>query len=261
MVAMQKERLRLLTIAEQGELQAVVKASSERCGSGEAGDGRAGGGQRGDVRGGGTSGGLSERWSGHLSGTAVQAGWAGRTRDRGRAWAVADLRRSGSGRRSWRPPSGHRIGQADGTATWSLDAGTDGAPRGAAARGGDDDPGGCCDDAGSVRISGRGRRCPTGTAQRKRKSGVVRVVVDLQTEEKEGAIDHGVPGEAEAAKCRSGARTRLGPLSGDLPSPGGGCGARSASPACRAHEYVRGGTRQAADAAPSRHRARSAPRA
>jgi hypothetical protein len=30
MAAMQKERLRPLTIAEQGELEAVVKASSER---------------------------------------------------------------------------------------------------------------------------------------------------------------------------------------------------------------------------------------
>lgn len=183
MAAMQKERLRPLTVAEQRELQGIAKASSERVdrvkratallavagGETFAAASRAAG-----YRSIGAVTYLVRRFNrAGLDALGIAAG-RGRRPTYGataRAWIVATAQR---------PPDR----KADGTATWSLSTlertvRREGLPRVSATtirR--------VLHDAGSSYQRTR-TWCPTGTAQRKRKAGVVQVV-DPQTEEKRG---------------------------------------------------------------------------
>src|SRR5215212_7070979 len=151
--------------------------------SGQTSDGGAGRGWGRDVLGGGASDRLSESTSRHLPGAAVQSGRAGVAGDRGRSWSAADLRRAG--------PRADRSNRAAATGSeggWDGDLvaehlGADDPPRGAAA-GGATTIRRVLRDAGSSYQRTR-TWCPTGTAQRKRKAGVVRVV-DPRTEGKRG---------------------------------------------------------------------------
>src|SRR3954453_5423779 len=174
-------------------------------GPGASGGGGAGGGAGAALRGGGTRGRVAERDDGQQPGAAVQSGRAWGAADRGRAWSAADVRRG-------RP----RPDRGDGAAATGSEGGRDGDlvleyP------GADDTSGGTLGGRGDDDSAGGGRRgavgpagaevgattirrvlrdagssyqrtrtwCPTGTAQRKRKAGVVRVV-DPRTEEKRG---------------------------------------------------------------------------
>jgi len=183
MVAMQKERLRLLTIAEQGELQAVVKASSERAdrvkratavlavATGEtfAAAARAAG-----YRSVGAVTYLVRRFNrGGLDALGIAAG-------RGRWPTYGAAERAQIVATAQRTPDR----QADGTATWSLSTLERTVRREGLPRAGATTIRRVLHDAGSSYQRTR-TWCPTGTAQRKRKSGVVRVV-DPQTEEKRG---------------------------------------------------------------------------
>ena len=80
--------------------------------------------------------------------------------------------------------------------------------------------------------------CPTGTAQRKRKSGVV-TVVDPQTEEKRGLIDLAYR-IAEAMGIPLWCQDEAGPYQA-IPQPGQSW-QREGKPRCQPHEYIRGGT-------------------
>src|SRR5207245_554616 len=79
--------------------------------------------------------------------------------------------------------------------------------------------------------------CPTGTAQRKRKSGVV-TVVDPKTEEKRGLIDLAYR-IAEAMGIPLWCQDEAGPYQA-IPQPGQSW-QREGKPRCQPHEYVRGG--------------------
>ena len=217
MVAMQKERLRPLTVEEQRELTSDREGEQRACGSGEASEGAAGGGRRGDVRGGVARGWLSEHRGGHVSGAAVQSGRAGRTRDRGSSWAAADVRRGGaSADRGDRPAATGSESRWHGDVV-ALDPGADGASGGAPARGRDDDPAGAArrgqfvpadadlvpDGDGPAEAQG-GRGAGGGSADgRKRGPSSWRT------------------GEPRRAASRYGARTRPGPYQA-IPSPGPG---------------------------------------
>ena len=80
--------------------------------------------------------------------------------------------------------------------------------------------------------------CPTGTALRKRKAGVVRVV-DPQTEEKVGLIDLAYRGGEEAG-VPVWTQDEAGPYQA-IPQPGASW-QPEADPARQPHEYIRGGT-------------------
>jgi transposase len=183
MATMQKERLRPLTIAEQRELKRIVKASSERVDRVQRATALLA------VAGGQPFAAAAEA-AGYQSPQAVTY----LVRRFNRAGLAALEIAAGRGRRptydaaararivatAQRPPDR----KVDGTATWSLSTlertvRREGLPRVGAAtirR--------VLHDAGSSYQRTR-TWCPTGTAQRKRKAGVVRVV-DPQTEEKRG---------------------------------------------------------------------------
>jgi transposase len=183
MAAMQKERLRPLTIAEQGELVAIVKASSERVDRVQRATALLA------VAGGETFAGAS-RAAGYRSVGAVTY----LVRRFNRAGLEALEIAAGRGRRptygaaeraqlvatAQRPPDR----KADGTATWSLSTLERTARREGLPRVGATTIRRVLHDAGSSYQRTR-TWCPTGTAQRKRKAGVVQVV-DPQTEEKRG---------------------------------------------------------------------------
>ena len=183
MATMQKERLRPLTEAERRELVAITKASSERVDRVKratallaVGEGRA---------------------FGAAAETAVYRSPQAVTylvRRFNRLGLAALEIASGRGRRptydaaargrivatAQRPPDR----KADGTATWSLSTLERTVRREGLPRVGATTIRRVLRDAGSSYQRTR-TWCPTGTAQRKRKAGVVRVV-DPQTEEKRG---------------------------------------------------------------------------
>src|SRR6266516_6670133 len=208
MATMQKERLRPLTVAEQRELTAITKASSERLdrvrraaallsvaqGQGFLPAARAAG-----LRSGTTVSNLVRRFN--------RAGWA--------ALRIA----AGRGRRpTYGPAARGRIvataqrspaRRTDGTATWSLKTLERTLRREGLPRLGATTIRRVLREAGSSYQRTR-TWCPTGTAQRKRKAGVVRVV-DPKTEEKRGPST-GRTGEPRPPVCRSGVRTKRAPI-------------------------------------------------
>jgi transposase len=183
MAPMQKERLRPLTLAEQRELSVIAKASSERVDR---------------VRratallavAGGQSFGAAARAAGFQRVAAVTY----LVRRFNRAGLAALRIAGGRGRRpTYDPAARARIvataqrdpdRRADGTATWSLRTLERTLRRAGLPRVGATTIRRVLRDAGSSYQRTR-TWCPTGTAERKRKSGVVRVV-DPQTEEKRG---------------------------------------------------------------------------
>ena len=183
MAAMQKERLRPLTIAEQGELKTTVKASSERLdrvrrarallavAQGQSfvqAAGQAGFASRTAVAG------LVARFNRHgLRALDLAAGRGRKATDdpAARARIVATAQR---------PPDR----KVDGTGTWSLSTLQRTLRREGFPRLGATTIRRVLENAGSSYQKTR-TWCPTGTAQRKRKAGVV-TVVDPQTEAKRG---------------------------------------------------------------------------
>jgi transposase len=183
MATMQKECLRPLTSAERSELERIARASSERVDR---------------VRRAAALLAVAEgrpflgaaRAAGFRSGTGV----ANLVRRFNRAGVAALRIAPGRGRRptydaagrarivatAQRPPDR----KVDGTATWSLSTLERTARREGLPRVGATTIRRVLHDAGSAYQRTR-TWCPTGTARRKRKAGVVRVV-DPQTEEKRG---------------------------------------------------------------------------
>jgi len=184
MATMQKEGLRPLTLAEQRELQAITKASSERVDRVKRATAVLA------VAGGGTFS-AAARATGYRSPQAVtylvrrfnQVGLAslGIAAGRGRRPTYDALARARIVATAQRPPDR----KVDGTATWSLSTLERTIRRAGLPRVGATTIRRVLRDAGSSYQRTR-TWCPTGTAQRKRKAGVVRVV-DPRTEEKRGA--------------------------------------------------------------------------
>ena len=183
MATMQKERLRPLTIAEQCELQTIVKASSERVDRVKratallavaGGQSFSAAAQAGGYRSPQAVTYLVRRFN--RVGLAALAIAAGRGR-RPTYDAAARARIVATAQR----PSDRKV---DGTATWSLSTLERTVRREGLPRVGATTIRRVLQDAGSSYQRTR-TWCPTGTAQRKRKAGVVRVV-DPQTEEKRG---------------------------------------------------------------------------
>jgi transposase len=184
MATMQKERLRPVTIAEQGELKAIVRASSERVDR---------------VRrakallavAGGQSFSAAARAAGYRSPQAVTylVRWFNRAgpaaleiaAGRGRHPSYDAAARARIVATAQRPPDR----KADGTATWSLSTLERTVRREGLPRVGATTIRRVLHDAGSSYQRTR-TWCPTGTAQRVRKAGVVRVV-DPRTEQKRGS--------------------------------------------------------------------------
>jgi transposase len=183
MAAMQKGRLRPLTIAEQGELQTVVKASSERVDRVKRATALLA------VAGGQTFTAAAEA-AGYRSVGAVtylirrfnRVGLAALeiAAGRGRRPTYDAAARAQIVATAQRPPDR----KLDGTATWSLSTLERTLRREGLPQVGATTIRRMLRDAGSSYQRTR-TWCPTGTAQRKRKAGVVRVV-DPQTEEKRG---------------------------------------------------------------------------
>jgi len=183
MGAMQKERLRPLTIAEQGELQAIVKASSERVDRVQRATALravAGGktctaaAQAAGYRSVGAVTYLVRRFNRvGLGALEIAAG-------RGRRPTYDAAARAQIVKTAQRPPDR----KVDGTATWSLSTLERTIRRESLPRVGATTIRRVLRDAGGSYQRTR-TWCPTGTAQRKRKAGVVQVV-DPQTEEKRG---------------------------------------------------------------------------
>jgi transposase len=183
MAAMQQERLRPLTIAEQGELKAIVKASSERVDRVQRATALLA------VAGGETFS-AAARAAGYRSPGAVTylvrrfnragPGALGIASGRGRRPTYGAAARAQIVATAQRPPDR----KADGTATWSLSTLERTVRREGLPRVGATTIRRVLHDAGSAYQRTR-TWCPTGTAQRKRKAGVVQVV-DPQTEEKRG---------------------------------------------------------------------------
>jgi transposase len=183
MATMQKERLRLLTIAERCELETIVKASSERVDRMKRATALL-------AVAGGQSFSAAAQTGGYGSPQAVTY----LVRRFNRVGLAALEIAGGRGRRptydaaararivatAQRPPDR----KADGTATWSLSTLERTLRREGLPRVGATTIRRVLQDAGSSYQRTR-TWCPTGTAQRKRKAGVVRVV-DPQTEEKRG---------------------------------------------------------------------------
>jgi transposase len=183
MATMQKERLRPLTVAEQGELKTVVKASSERVDRVQRATAVLAVAE-------GQSFSAAARVAGYRSPGAVT--YLVRRFNRG---GLATLRiGAGRGRRpTYDAAARARIvataqrspdRKVDGTATWSLSTLERTLRREGLPRVGATTIRRVLHDAGSSYQRTR-TWCPTGTAQRKRKAGVVRVV-DPKTEEKRG---------------------------------------------------------------------------
>ena len=183
MATMQKERLRPLTIAEQGELTAIIKASSERVD-------RANRATALRAVAGGETFSAAARVAGYRSPQAVtylvrrfnRAGLAalGIAAGRGRRPTYDATARARIVATAQRAPDR----KIDGTATWSLSTLERTARREGFPRVGATTIRRVLRDAGSSYQRTR-TWCPTGTAQRKRKAGVVRVV-DPKTEGKRG---------------------------------------------------------------------------
>jgi len=207
MAAMQQEHLRPVTMAEQGELKAVVKASSERVDRVRRATALLA------VAGGQTFS-TAARAAGYRSPGAVTY----LVRRFNRAGPVALEIKAGRGRHpTYDAAARARIvataqrapdRKVDGTATWSLSTLERTLRREGLPRVGATTIRRVLGDAGSSYQRTR-TWCPTGTAQRKRKAGVVRVV-DPQTEEKRGPST-GRTGSPRRPASRSGARTRPGP--------------------------------------------------
>ena len=184
MTTMQKERLRPLTVAEQRALQAITKASSERVdrvqratallavAEGETFSAAA---RAAGYRSPGTVTYLVRRFN-QVGLAALQIG-AGR----GRRPTYDAAARARIVATAQRPPDR----KVDGTATWSLSTLERTVRREGLPQVGATTIRRVLHDAGSSYQRTR-TWCPTGTAQRKRKAGVVQVV-DPQTEEKRGA--------------------------------------------------------------------------
>ena len=183
MAAMQQEHLRPVTMAEQGELKAVVKASSERVDRVRRATALLA------VAGGQTFS-TAARAAGYRSPGAVTY----LVRRFNRAGPVALEIKAGRGRHpTYDAAARARIvataqrapdRKVDGTATWSLSTLERTLRREGLPRVGATTIRRVLRDVGSSYQRTR-TWCPTGTAQRKRKAGVVRVV-DPQTEEKRG---------------------------------------------------------------------------
>jgi transposase len=183
MGAMQKERLRPLTVVEQRELRAIVKASSERVDRVKRATALLA------VAGGETFA-TASRAAGYRSIGAVtylvrrfnRAGLdaLGIAAGRGRRSTYGATARAQIVATAQRPPDR----KADGTATWSLSTLERTVRREGLPHVGATTIRRVLRDAGSSYQRTR-TWCPTGTAQRKRKAGVVQVV-DPQTEEKRG---------------------------------------------------------------------------
>ena len=183
MATMQKERLRPLTEAERRELGALVKASSERVDRVERATALLA------VAGGEPFAAASEA-AGYRSPQAVTY----LVRRFNRVGLAALEIAAGRGRRpTYDAETRARIvataqrapdRKADGTATWSLSTLERAVRREGLPRVGATTIRRILRDAGSSYQRTR-TWCPTGTARRKRKAGVVRVV-DPQTEEKRG---------------------------------------------------------------------------
>src|SRR5215207_1261458 len=183
MATMQKERLRPLTMAERRELEAIVKASSERVDRVKratallavaGGEGFAAAAQTAGYRSPQAVTYLVRRFDQVGLGALEIAGGRGRrpTYDAAaRARIVATAQRSPDRK-------------VDGTATWSLSTLERTVRREGLPCVGATTIRRVLHDAGSSYQRTR-TWCPTGTAQRKRKAGVVQVV-DPQTEEKRG---------------------------------------------------------------------------
>ena len=185
MGAMQKERLRPLTAAEQRELRAITKASSERVDRVKRAAALLA------VAGGGTFA-AAARVAGYRSVGAVtylvrrfnRAGLdaLGIAAGRGRRPTYGAAARAQIVATAQRPPDR----KSDGTATWSLSTLERTVRREGLPRVGATTIRRVLHDAGSSYQRTR-TWCPTGTAQRKRKAGVVRVV-DPRTEEKRAPL-------------------------------------------------------------------------
>lgn len=183
MGAMQQERLRPVTIAEQGELRAIVKASSERVDRVQRATALLA------VAGGETFS-AAARAAGYRSPGAVTylvrrfnragLGALGIAPGRGRHPTYDAAARAQIVATAQRSPDR----KVDGTATWSLSTLERTIRREGLPRVGATTIRRVLHDAGSSYQRTR-TWCPTGTAQRKRKAGVVQVV-DPQTEEKRG---------------------------------------------------------------------------
>jgi transposase len=183
MGAMQKERLRPLTLAERRELQRIAKASSERVDRAKRatavlavarGQSFEAGARAGGLRSGTTVSNLVRRFNRDGLGALRIAVGRGRrpTYDAAaRARIVATAQRSPDRK-------------VDGTATWSLSTLERTVRREGLARVGATTIRRVLHEAGNSYQRTR-TWCPTGTAQRKRKAGVVQVV-DPKTEEKRG---------------------------------------------------------------------------
>jgi transposase len=183
MATMQKECVRPLTIAEQRELKAIVKASSERVDRVTRATALV-------AVAGGQSFSAAARAAGYRSPQAVtylvrrfnQVGLAalGIAAGRGRRRTYDAAARGRIVATAQRPPER----KADGTATWSLSTLARTLRREGLPHVGATTIRRVLREAGSAYQRTR-TWCPTGTAQRKRKAGVVQVV-DPQTEEKRG---------------------------------------------------------------------------
>jgi transposase len=183
MATMQKERLRPLTLAEQRELKATSKASSERLDRVKRATALL-------TVAGGQSFASSARVAGYGSPQAVTYLVRRFNREGLGALRIA----AGRGRRpTYDAAARARIvataqrspdRKTDGTATWSLSTLERSVRRDGLSQVGATTIRRVLRDAGSSYQRTR-TWCPTGTAQRKRKAGVVQVV-DPQTEEKRG---------------------------------------------------------------------------
>jgi transposase len=183
MAAMQKECLRPLTVAEQRELRAIAKASSERVDRVKRATALLA------VAGGETFA-AAARATGYRSVGAVtylvrrfnRTGLdaLGIAAGRGRRPTYGAAERARIVATAQRPPDR----KADGTATWSLSTLERTVRREGLPRVGATTIRRVLHDAGSSYQRTR-TWCPTGTARRKRKAGVVQVV-DPQKEEKRG---------------------------------------------------------------------------
>jgi transposase len=184
MATMQKERLRPLTLAEQRELKAIRKASSERVDRVQRATALLAVAE-------GQSFSAAARAAGYRSPQAVtylvrrfnQVGLAALeiAAGRGRHPTYDGAARARIVATAQRPPER----KVDGTATWSLSTLERTVRREGLPRVGATTIRRVLHDAGSSYQRTR-TWCPTGTAQRKRKVGVVQVV-DPETEEKRGA--------------------------------------------------------------------------
>jgi transposase len=183
MATMQKERLRPLAVAEQHELRAITKASSERVDRVKRATALLA-----------VAGGLSFSAAAQAAGYRSPQSVTYLVRRFNRAGLGALRIAAGRGRgptydvgararivaTAQRPPDR----KVDGTATWSLSTLERTVRREGLPQVGATTIRRVLHDAGSSYQRTR-TWCPTGTAQRKRKAGVVRVV-DPQTEEKRG---------------------------------------------------------------------------